>query len=266
MPLASPSTTHHAAPSPSNRTGLAVAALVFGVLTVGIALWVETVGVFLPYAWFAVLALAVLTLVCGLLSVGRKHHNSSLGGVLAWIGVIGGIVALVLGVWGTTEVLRDHHTGAASPVKVLPIQTAHKPTPPTTPALSGTVLQLGQTYVVDNVTVNITGPVQYTPAGLPQVTDGSTLVRAVEFTATITNNTAAPLLANGVDIEGLVAGQTVGHVYDDNVRALAADIQPGQTTTYPVAFNLPQAPTQLTLQVNPQAMNSTDKVYYQGTV
>src|SRR5882757_10299890 len=118
MPLASPSTTHHAAESPSNRTGLAIAALVFGVLAAGSALTAATGGMFLPYAWYAVVALAVVTLCCGLLSVGRRHHRSSAGGAMAWIGTVGGIVALVLGVWGMTDVLRTvhHTTPAAGPV------------------------------------------------------------------------------------------------------------------------------------------------------
>ena len=86
MPLASPSTTHHLAESPSNRTGLAIAALIFGVLAVGLALTAATGGMFLPYAWYVVVALAVVTLCCGLLSVGRRHHRSTAGGVVAWIG------------------------------------------------------------------------------------------------------------------------------------------------------------------------------------
>lgn len=271
MPLASPSTTHHHAGPPPNRTGLAVAALVFGVLTVGVALAVASVGVFLPYAWYAVIGLAVLTLVCGMLSVGRRHHNSSVGGVVAWIGVVGGVVALVLGVWGTTDVLRGGHSQAAatdSPVQVAdasPDQPAPRPPTPTT-SLGGPVISLGQSYPLDNVTVRVTGPNNYHATGMVQVTDGSAVQRVVQFTATITNNTSAVLIANGVDIEGIVAGQTVGHVYDDAVRMLAQDIQPGQTVTYPVAFNVPAKPTQLLIEVNPQSMSTTDKVYYQGTV
>ena len=271
MPLASPSATHHAAHPPSNRTGLAVAALVFGVSAVGIALAVAFVGVFLPYAWYAVVALAVLTLACGLLSVGGKHHRSAAGGVLAWIGVVGGVVALVLGVWGMTEVLRDgHHTGTAvSTVRVIPAspdRTAAAPAAPTTSELGGPEVAMGQTYVVDNVRVRLTGPTAYTPTQMASSSDGSTVQRAVEFTATLTNNTSAALLANGVDIEGIVNGATVGHIYDYDIQGVAQDIQPGQTVSFPVAFNVPTAPTQILVKVNPQAMNSTDKVYYQGTV
>ncbi|HEX4721513.1 MAG TPA: hypothetical protein VH333_03285 [Pseudonocardiaceae bacterium] len=267
MPLASPS-THHA--PPSNRSGLAVAALVIGVLTVGIALMIASVGVFLPYAWFAVIGLAFVTLACGLLSVGRKHHSSTAGEIAAWIGVVGGVVALVLGVWGTTDVLRGpHHTteAASPPVRVRvtsPAGTAARPVAPTTP-LGGPLVAFGQTYQLDNVTVRITGPDQYTPAGMPEVSDGSTIQRTVEFIATITNNTNAALIANGVDIEGIVGGVPVGHVYDDNVRGLPQDIQPGQTVSYPIAFNMPPSPTPMLVQVNPQSMSSTDKVYYSGT-
>src|SRR5882724_26500 len=140
MPLASPSTTHHAAESPSNRTGLAIAALVFGVLAAGFALTAATGGMFLPYAWYAVVALAVVTLCCGLLSVGRRHHRSPAGGAMAWIGTVGGIVALVLGVWGMTDVLRTtHHTTPAAGPVLHPShpsadRTAAPPPPPTTPA------------------------------------------------------------------------------------------------------------------------------------
>src|SRR6266705_2269737 len=133
MPLASPSTTHHAA-APSNRTGLAIAALISGVLAAGFALAVATGGVFLPYAWYAVVALAVLTLSCGLLSVGRKHHRSTSGGVIAWIGTVGGVVALVLGVWGLTTMLRTAHPAvpaAAGSVQVLhPTADQTAPAPP----------------------------------------------------------------------------------------------------------------------------------------
>ena len=271
MPLASPSTTHHAANSPSNRTGLAVAALVIGVLTVGIALMIASVGVFLPYAWFAVIGLAVVTLACGLLSVGRKHHSSAAGEVAAWIGVVGGVVALVLGVWGTTDVLRGgHHVGeaAAAAVRVQspsPDRTAPPPVAPTTP-LGGPVVAFGQTYQLDNVTVRISGPDQYTPSDMAASSDGGNIQRVVEFTATITNNTNAALLANGVDIEGIVGGATVGNVYDETIRGLTQDIQPGQTVSYPVAFSMPPAPTPMLVEVNPQSMSSTDKVYYQGTM
>src|SRR5690348_9781843 len=139
MPLASPSTTHHADPA-SNRTGLAVAALVFGVLTAGVALMVAFVGVFLPYAWYAVVGLAVLTLVCGTLSVGRRHHNSPAGGAMAWIGVLSGVVALVLGVWGITNVLRADHYGSPAAAPGLVVhpsadRTAPPPAPPTTTPL-----------------------------------------------------------------------------------------------------------------------------------
>ncbi|HEX4704050.1 MAG TPA: hypothetical protein VH352_18125 [Pseudonocardiaceae bacterium] len=272
MPLASPSTTHHAAESPSNRTGLAVAALVFGVLAAGIALTVAFLGVFLPYAWYVVVVLAVLTLVCGLLSVGHKHHRSSTGGAIAWIGTVGGVVALVLGIWGVTDVVRGmHHTSAlaGSPVRVLnpaPDKTAAPPAAPTTTPLGGPVIAIGTTYQLDNVTVRITGPDRFTPSQLAASSDGMTVQRAVQFTATVTNNTNAPLNANGVDIEGIVAGQTVGHVYDQDIRGVTQDIQPGQTITFPVAFNVPTATVPLLIEVNPQSMTSTDKVYYQGTV
>jgi hypothetical protein len=270
MPLASPSTTHHAAESPSNRTGLAIAALVFGVLAAGFALAAATGGMFLPYAWYAVVALAVVTLCCGLLSVGRKHHRSTAGGAMAWIGTVGGVVALVLGVWGMTDVLRAPHqaTPAGAPVQVLhpsADRTAAPPPPPTTAALAGPQLAFGQTYTVDNVTVRLTGPHQYTPSPMATSSDGSPVQRAAKFTVTITNNTTLPLIANGVDIEAIVRGQTVGHVYDTDIQALAQDIQPGQTVTFPVAFNMPAAPTPLVLQVNPQSMTSTDKIYYLGT-
>jgi vacuolar-type H+-ATPase subunit I/STV1 len=270
MPLASPSTTHHGAHSPANRTGLAVAALVIGVLTVGIALMVAFVGVFLPYAWFAVIVLAVLTLLCGLLSVGHKHHSSAAGETAAWIGVVGGVVALVVGVWGTTDVLRGaHHTGtAASPVRVLPVspdRTAPPPVAPTTP-LGGPIVAVGQNYQLDNVTVRLTGPDQYTPSGMAAVSDGSEIRHAVEFTATITNNTSAALLASGVGIEGIVGGATVGHIYDQTINGLTQDIQPGQTVSYPVAFNVPPTSTPMLIQVSPQSQSSTDKVFYQATV
>jgi hypothetical protein len=271
MPLASPSTTHHGAESPSNRTGLAVAALVFGVLAAGLALVAATSGMFLPYAWYAVVALAVVTLCCGLLSVGRRHHRSTAGGAMAWIGTVGGVVALVLGVWGMTDVLRTAHqaTPAAGGVQVLhpsADRTAAPPPAPTTTALSGPQLAFGQTYQVDNVTVRLTGPHEYTPSSMASSSDGAPVLRAVRFTATITNNTTVAVIANGVDIEGLVRGMPVGHVYDTDIRGLAQDIQPGQTVTFPVAFNVPAAPTQLVLQVNPQSMSSTDKVNYLGTV
>jgi hypothetical protein len=270
MPLASPSTTHHAAESPSNRTGLAIAALVFGVLAAGFALIAATGGMFLPYAWYAVVALAVVTLCCGLLSVGRRHHRSTAGGAMAWIGTVGGIVALVLGVWGMTNVLRTPHqaTPAAGPVQVLhpsADRTAAPPPPPTTPVLAGPQLAFGQTYQVDNVTVRLTGPHNYTPSPMASSSDGAPVQRAAKFTVTITNNTSVPLNASGVDVEGIVHGLTVGHVYDTDIAALAQDIQPGQTVTFPVAFNVPAAPTQLVLQVNPQSMTSTDKIYYLGT-
>lgn len=266
MPLASPSTTHHAEPA-SNRTGLAVAALVFGVLTAGVALMVAFVGVFLPYAWYAVVGLAVLTLVCGTLSVGRRHHNSSAGGVMAWVGVMGGVVALVLGVWGITTVLRaDHHGGqAAATGPLLHPSTAPAAQPTTTP-LAGTVIPLGQSYAVDNVQVKLDGPIPYQSTGMVQTNDGSTVVRAVEFTVTLTNNTTGSLIANGVDVEGIVGGATVGKVYDDSLHALEQDIGPRQTVSFPVAFNLPSGRTQVLVEVDPQSLNSTNKVYFQGTV
>jgi len=266
MPLASPSTTHHADP-PSNRTGLAVAALVFGVLTAGVALLVAFVGVFLPYAWYAVVGLAVLALVCGMLSIPRRHHNSSAGGVMAWIGVMCGVVALVLGVWGVTTVLRtEHGSPAAANGPVLhPAPTPGQAGASTTP-LSGTVVALGQTYTVDNVAVKLDGPITFQPAGMVQTNDGSTVVRAAEFTVTLTNNTRSTLIANGVDVEGIVGGATVGKVYDDTLHALEQDIAPGQTVSFLVAFNLPSAPTPLLVEVDPQSLNSTNKVYFQGTV
>jgi hypothetical protein len=272
MPLASPPTTHHMADPPSNRTPLAVAALVFGVLTVGIALAVAFVGVFLPYAWYAVVALAALTLVCGLLSVSRKHHTSSTGGIMAWMGVVAGVVALVLGVWGLTNVLRGGHQidTAGSPVQVLhdpsAAQTAAPPAAPTTPALDGPQLAIGQTYMVGNVKVRITGPNDYTPSAVAATSDGTAIDRAVKFTATITDNSNAPLLANAVEIDGIVNGDAVGHVTDTTVLGLTQDIQPGQTVTFTIGFNVPKAPTRLIIKVNPQSMNSTDKVYYVGTV
>ena len=268
MPLASPSTTHHADP-PSNRTGLAVAALVFGVLTAGVALMVAFVGVFLPYAWYAVVGLAVLTLVCGTLSIGRRHHNSAAGGVMAWVGVMGGVVALVLGVWGVTNVLRaDHHGSSAAATGPLlhPSPVPGQAAAPTTTPLAGTVIPVGQSYTVDNVEVKLDGPVPYQPAGMVQTNDGSTVVRTVEFLVTLTNRTTSSLIANGVDVQGIVGGATIGKVYDDTVHALEQDIHPGQTVSFPIAFNLPAAPTPMLVEVDPQSMNSTNKVYFQGTV
>jgi len=63
-----------------------------------------------------------------------------------------------------------------------------------------------------------------------------------------------------------VGGLTVGHVYDADMQGLAEDVQPGQTVTFPVAFNVPTTPTHLVLQVSPQSMSSTDKIFYLGTV
>jgi hypothetical protein len=271
MPLASPSTTHHLAESPSNRTGLAIAALIFGVLAAGLALTAATGGMFLPYAWYVVVALAVVTLCCGLLSVGRRHHRSTAGGVVAWIGTVGGVVALVLGVWGMTDVLRNphHNVPAAGSVQVLHPTADHTsapPTVPTTTALAGPQLSIGQTYQMDNIAVRLTGPHDYTPSSMASSSDGAAIRRAVRFTVTITNNTGAALNANGVDIEGIVGGLTVGHIYDTDIQGLAEDIQPGQTVTFPVAFNVPTAPTPLVLQVSPQSMSSTDKIFYLGTV
>lgn len=272
MPLASPSTAHHAAGSPSNRTGLAIAALTCGVLAAGLALTAVISGVSLPYAWYLVVALAVVTLCCGLLSVGRRHHRSTAGGAIAWIGTVGGIVALVLGVWGMTDTLRTaHHTvsAAAPSVQVLhpsADRTAAPPPAPTTPALTGPQLDFGQTYQVDNVTVRLTGPDDYTPSSIASSSDGSGIVRAVKFMVTITNDTRAPLNANGVGIEGIVNGVALGRIYDTDVQGLTQDIQPGETVRYPVAFNLPATPTRLVLQVNPQSMSSTDKIFYLGTV
>jgi hypothetical protein len=271
MPLASPSTAHHLAESPSNRTGLAIAALIFGVLAAGLALTAATGGVFLPYAWYAVVALAVVTLCCGLLSVGRRHHRSTAGGVVAWIGTVGGVVALVLGVWGMTDVLRTphHNVPAAGPVQVLhptADRTAAPPPAPTTPVLDGPQLSIGQTYQMDNITVRLTGPHDYTPAPMASSSDGAAIQRAVKFTMTITDNTNAALNANGVDIEGIVRGLAVGRVYDTDIQGLAEDIQPGRAVTFPVAFNVPAAPTPLVLQVDPQSMSSTDKIFYLGTV
>jgi hypothetical protein len=272
MPLASPSTTHHAAESPSNRTGLAITALIFGVLAAGLALTAATGGVLPPGVWYLVVALAVVTLCCGLLSVGRRHHRSTAGGAIAWIGTVGGVIALVLGVWGMTDMLRATHypvPAAAPSVQVLhpsADRTAPPPPAPTTPVLAGPQLDFGQTYEVDNVTVRITGPDEYRPRPMASSSDGSAIVRPVKFIVTITNNTSAALNANGVGVDGLVNGMTVGHIYDTEIQGLAQDIQPGQTVTYPVAFNLPATPTQLVLQVNPQAMNSTDKIFYLGTV
>jgi len=272
MPLASPSTTHHAAESPSNRTGLAIVALIFGVLAAGLALTAATGHVLPPGAWYLVVALAVVTLCCGLLSVGRRHHRSTAGGAVAWIGTVGGVVALVLGVWGMTNMLRAAHQGA--PAAGPSVQVLHpsvdRPAPPppapTTPVLAGPQLNFGQTYEVDNVTVRLTGPDDYTPSPMASNSDGSAIVRPIKFVVKITNNTNAALNANGVGIEGLVNGMMVGHIYDTDVQNLTQDIQPGQTVTYPVAFNLPATPTRLVLQVNPQAMSSTDKIFYVGTV
>jgi hypothetical protein len=272
MPLASPSTTHHAAESPSNRTGLAIVALIFGVLAAGLALTAATGHVLPPGAWYLVVALAVVTLCCGLLSVGRRHHRSTAGGSVAWIGTVGGVVALVLGVWGMTNMLRAAHQGA--PAAAPSVQVLHPsvdrpaapPPAPTTPVLAGPQLNFGQTYEVDNVTVRLTGPDDYTPSPMASNSDGSAIVRPIKFVVKITNNTNAALNANGVGIEGLVNGMMVGHIYDTDVQGLTQDIQPGQTVTYPVAFNLPVTPTRLVLQVNPQAMSSTDKIFYVGTV
>ncbi|HEY0806950.1 MAG TPA: hypothetical protein VGD84_17900, partial [Pseudonocardiaceae bacterium] len=61
-------------------------------------------------------------------------------------------------------------------------------------------------------------------------------------------------------------GDAVGHVTDTTVLGLTQDIQPGQTVTFTIGFNVPKAPTRLIIKVNPQSMNSTDKVYYLGTV
>jgi hypothetical protein len=272
MPLASPSTTHHAAGSSTDRTGLAVAALVCGALAAGIALTVAFLGVFLPYAWYAVVGLGVLTLVFGLLSVGRKHHRSAVGGALAWIGTAGALVALVLGVWGMTDVLRGaHHNTVASssaPATVLspaPDRVAAPLAVPTTVPV-GPQVPLGRTFQIDDVSVRVTGPdLDYRPSPVAASSDGNGIVRAVEFTATITNDTNGPLTAAGVDFECLVDGQPVGHVYDQNIRGLTQDLQPGQTVTFPIAFNLPAGQTPLLLQVEPQSMNSTDKFFYVGT-
>lgn len=267
MPLGSPSASHHASAPPPNRTALAVAALVFGILTVGFALTVAFVGVFLPYAWYAVVGLAIVTLVCGMLSVGRRYHSSPTGGIVAWIGVVGGMVALVLGVWGLTNVLRGGHQipTADPPVQVLQ-QTAPPSAAPTTPALDGPQAAIGQTYQIGNVKVRLTGPNPYAPSAAAATSDGNAIERAVRFSATVTNNTSGPLLANGVEFDGFVNGDMVGHVTDTTILGLTTDIQPGQTVTFPVAFNVPMAPTRLVIRVNPQSMNSTDRVYYAGTV
>jgi hypothetical protein len=69
-----------------------------------------------------------------------------------------------------------------------------------------------------------------------------------------------------VDVEGIVGATTVGKVYDDTLHALEQDIQPGQTVSFPVAFNVPAARTSLLVEIDPQSLNSTNKVYFQGTV
>lgn len=266
MPLGSPSTTHHAT-SPADRTGLAVAALVFGVLAAGLAVAVAFLGEVLPYAWYVVLALAVPTLACGALSVGRRHRDRT-GSTLALVGTLAGVVALVLGIWGVTNSVRDEQHGPSQQAvaPTLPHTTAPRPVAATTQVPDGTQVPFGSTYVVDNVNVLVSQPERFTPTSVASTTDGSAIQRAMRFTVTLTNNTSRPLNAHGISVVGQVDGSQVGQVVDRNIQDLTDDIAAGATVSYTVAFNLPAATSRMTIQISPESMTSTGKIYYTGTV
>lgn len=269
MPLAPPSTARrHHARSASPRTGLAATALVFGVLGGGLALTVAFAGLYVPVSWYAVVPLAIVGLACGLLSVGRRRTRSAAVAGMAWIGTMGGIVALVLGVWGVTNAIRGPHTTAqqvAAGTQPVLHSSAAPVAPPTTSVIDGPQIAFGQVYQLDGVQVRLSGPNPYTPSPLASATDGA-ITRAAKFTVTVVNGTNRPLNAAGVNVVGFVDGMQIGRVYDQDIPTLANDVRPGQTVSFPVAFNLPTAGATLVVQVDPQAMTSTDKVYVVGRV
>jgi hypothetical protein len=259
---------------PPRRLG--IAALLIGLLSAGLALAVTAVGMYRPYSWYAVLGLAAVTVVIGPRAIASRQRASPASATPAWIGTIGGVLALVLGVWGMVDMARDHPSNvqtANRPARQAPVSVV----PPPTSALEGPQMPFGATYTVDNVVVTLTGPIKYTPSAMASAADGSPVLRPVIFMVRLNNQTREPLNATGIDITaflggdgigqddtGATAGAQLGRVFDVDIPLQGLDVPAGQISTFPVAFNLPSAPTRIAIRVAPQAMSSTSEVYYIG--
>jgi len=240
----------------SVRVALGVLALVAGGAGVGLG----TLG----FTWKVVIPTGAVALILGLLAIGGSR--GAVAGMLAWAGTLAGITALIIGVWGSAWFLRSGPDRAqtanttGSPSAVAATTSAQG-----LPTVSGPLNAFGTGMTVDGLTVTVSRPETYTPQGVAGAVDGSTIVRAVKFTVTITNDTASTLNAVGINVQGLTGDQIAQRVYDSMITAPPDDVPPGDTITFPAALSVPAAATPLTVLVTPNSLNSTDQADFAGT-
>ena len=202
------------------------------------------VGVFANSAWFVVLPAGLLAVILGVFGVTQKRYYAPADTTTAIVGIITGAVTLALGIWGTGTFLDGLHQTSTAPA----VASAQNWT-------TQGQITWGQPHDFgNNVVVAISAPVAFTPT---TTSDG----RAVVLSVTITNcgkkayhpdhSVYAPTAT--FDGRPLTEIPLPGGTAD--AAPTAANIQPGRSVGYRVAYALPprQGQLHLVLRPNPNA-------------
>jgi hypothetical protein len=156
---------------------------------------------------------------------------------------------------------------ATSGGTVTPMSTSSTPPPPAASAPDGTAAHpatWGQQYKGASLSTALGAPAPYTPSRMAFV-GGAKIERAVALDITVTNGSKdQPMPSMALSIQGTSGGAQAEKIYDSGggIDQPTADILPGKSLSWKVAFSVPKDATELTVQVS--SLGGGKTVYFSG--
>lgn len=192
-----------------------------------------------------------------------------------WIlGLLGAFAVLVLvaAVTSTSKsgpgTVTDSTTGSTTGSAV--VDNGGRGTGSGAPGTAGNPLAFGKTVTGDTYAVTVGKPAQFTPSSNAVALGGGTdaIQRAVKMVLTVANHSGKALSPYEVQIEVTDAqGHQVPEITDlDKLGLRTADVPASGTGAWDVGYSVPPARGRLTVSVQVGYLNSSDPVYYAGTV
>jgi hypothetical protein len=176
-----------------------------------------------------------------------------------------GALVLVLGTLAACTGAPSSSTAGAGPVS--PTTTSATPTQAAADGSAGHPLAFGQTWQPPGkMKISIGAPSDYKPSSSAFALSGKT-PRAVVVDVSVTNTPDAPAAvpAMVITVQATAGDQQAQEIEDsaNGVGSPTASIAPGKTLTWRVAFGLPAAKGEFTVQVG--ALGGGQNVYFTGT-
>jgi hypothetical protein len=211
---------------------VATVALVLGVAGAGVGLFTPAARYYVPATFgVAVIVLAVMGF----------HAKAR-----AWIALLLGAVALAEAVYGIAQVSHAKQAFVGDPSVA------------TSGDSSIVNLPLGTTYNGSPLSVGLSRPVAYTPSASAVTTERTG--RAVTFNIALTNRDtvqAYPLMSLNVQATSGTTQDTDIEDSAKNVGSSEADVLPGKSLVWQIAFSVPKDATDITVQVSSMSGGKT---------